>query len=249
MTQTQTAKSMSHGEAGLTLVFALLRAAVPVCGSQGAGYRLRLSRVAGVRCQPVGGVCDRKPVFRPPGIAAPSGNQRPPQLQYGPDQIRRRDVGGLGYCRICSRVADRCAARVARAQPRSAMDQLWPAAAVAYVGGHLCFRRQCPGRDLVLRRSENLPRASGGRPRTVVRRHRLQLLHPGRRHRLPARRDAIQGICRAGVVCRPVADHCLGGLSAGLPGDPHQAQGTSYLRRQLVLSRLYRHHRRTSSRQ
>ena len=249
MTQSQTAKSMTHGEAGLMLVFAISALLCLFAAADGAGYRLRLPRVAGIRRQPVGGLCDRKPVFRPPGSAAAAGNQRPAQLQYGPDQIRGGDVGILGYRRICGRAADRSAARVARAQLRSAMDQLWPAAAAAYVGGHLCLWRQRPDRDLVLRRSEDLPRASGGRPRALVRRHRLQFLHPGRGHRLPARRDAIEGICRAGVVRRSVADHCLGGLSAGLPGDHHQAQRTAHLRRQLVLSRLHRHHRRASSRQ
>ena len=78
---------------------------------------------------------------------------------------------------------------------------------------------------------------------------RLQFLHPDRRHRLSARRDPVQGICRTGMVRRSVADDRLGDVSAGLPGDAGQAQGTAHLRRQLVLPRLHRHHRRASSRQ
>ena len=44
-----------------------------------------------------------------------------------------------------------------------------------------------------------------------------QLLHRGRRHGLPSRRHAEQGICRARVVRRPVADGRLGHLPAGVP--------------------------------
>ena len=110
-------------------------------------------------------------------------------------------------------------AGVARAQFRPAVDQLRPAAAAAHLGGDLRVRRQRADRDLVLCRAEDLPRAARRRSRALVRRRRLQLLHPDRRHRLSARRHPIQGICRAGMVRRSLADHRLGDLSAGLPGD------------------------------
>ena len=132
---------------------------------------------------------------------------------------------------------------------RPAVDQLRPPAAAAYVGGDLRLRRQRADRNLVLCRAEDLPRAAGGRSRALVRRRRLQFLHPDRRHRLSARRHPVQGICRAGMVRRSVADDRLGDVPAGLPGDAHQAQRAAYLRRQLVLSRLHRHHRRAASRQ
>ena len=51
------------------------------------------------------------------------------------------------------------------------------------------------------------------------------------------------------MVRRSLADDRLGDLSAGVPDDADQAQGTAHLRRQLVLSRLHRHHRRAASRQ
>ena len=136
-----------------------------------------------------------------------------------------------------------------RAQFRPAVDQFRPPAAAAHLGGDLRVRRQCAARDLVLRRAEDLPRAPRRRARAVVRRSRLQLLHRDRRHRLSARRHPVEGICRAGMVCRSVAHHRLGRLSAGVPGDADQAQGTAHLRRQLVLSRLHRHHRGAASRQ
>ena len=44
-------------------------------------------------------------------------------------------------------------------------------------------------------------------------------------------------ICRAGMVCRSVADGRLGRLSGRLPRHDPEAQGTAYLRRQLVLPR------------
>ena len=64
--------------------------------------------------------------------------------------------------------------------------------------------------DLVLCRAAHLPRAAGRRSGAVVRRARLQLLHRHRRHGLPARHHRRQGIRRAGMVCRPLADDRLG---------------------------------------
>ena len=52
-----------------------------------------------------------------------------------------------------------------------------------------------------------------------------------------------QGIRRAGMVRRPLADHRLGGLSRGLPRHDRQAQGTPHLRGELVLPQLHRDHR------
>ena len=172
-----------------------------------------------------------------------------PNYNFGPDQIRfrRRDV--LGHRRFYGRAHHRLPACLARAQSRSALDHLRPAAAAAYLGGDLRVRRQRADRDLVLRRAEDLPHAPRRRSRAVVRRARLQFLHPDRRHRLSARRHAVQGICRAGMVRGSVADDRLGHLSAGVPDDAGEAQGTAHLRRQLVLSRLHRHHRGAASRQ
>ena len=51
------------------------------------------------------------------------------------------------------------------------------------------------------------------------------------------------------MVRRSLADDRLGDLSAGVPDDAGEAQGTAHLRRELVLSRLHRHHRRAASRQ
>ena len=77
----------------------------------------------------------------------------------------------------------------------------------------------------------------------------LPVLHRDRRHRLSARHHPGQGIRRAGMVCRPVADDRLGRLSAGVPRHALEAQGAAHLRRELVLSRLHRHHRGAASRQ
>ena len=220
-----------------------------LCRSASAGHGIRLSRLAGLRRQSCRRRCDREPLLRAPGDAAAAGNQRSPQLQYGSDQIHLRHGDVLGHRRLHGRAPDRLPARLARAEFRPAVDQLRPAAATAHVGGDLRVWRQCPARHLVLCGSEDLPRAAGRRPRAVVRRRRLQFLHPDRRHRLSARRHPGQGIRRARMVFRLVADDRLGDLSAGLPGDDLQAQGTPHLRRQLVLSRLHRHHRGAASRQ
>ena len=83
----------------------------------------------------------------------------------------------------------------------------------------------------------------------MVRRPRLQLLHRHRRHRLPPRRHAVEGVRRARVVCRPLADDRLGRLPPRLPGDDLEAQGAPHLRGELVLSRLHRHDRDAAYRQ
>ena len=187
--------------------------------------------------------------FERPASLPPQEINGRPNYNLGPIKFAAVDVGVLGHRRICGRTADRLAARLARAQFRSAMDQLRPAAAAAHLGRDLRLRRQRADRDLVLRRAEDLPGPARRRSRAVVRRPRLQFLHPDRRHRLSARRHPVQGICRAGMVRRSLADHRLGDLSAGVPDDADQAQGTAHLRRQLVLSRLHRHHRGAASRQ
>ncbi len=93
------------------------------------------------------------------------------------------------------------------------------------------------------------PRAAGRRSVAVVRRARLQLLHRHRRHRLSARHHPVQGIRRAGMVRRPVADGRVGRLPAGVPRHHDAAHRAAHLRRQLVLSRLHPHHRGAAPRQ
>ena len=107
-------------------------------------------------------------------------------------------------------------ARLSGAQFRSAVDLVRPHPAAAHLGGDLRVRRQRAARDLVLRGAADLPRAARRRPRAVVRRARLQLLHRHRRHRLSARHHAVEGIRRARVVRRPLAHGGVGHLSAGL---------------------------------
>ena len=77
----------------------------------------------------------------------------------------------------------------------------------------------------------------------------LPALHRDGRHRLRARRHPGQGIRRARVVRRPLADDRLGRLPAGLPRHAGAAQGAAHLRRQLVLPGLHRHRRDAARRQ
>jgi hypothetical protein len=58
-----------------------------------------------------------------------------------------------------------------------------------------------------------------------------------------------QGIRRARMVRRPVADDRLGRLPGRVPGHAPQAQGAAHLRGQLVLPGLHRHHRDAAHRQ
>ena len=110
------------------------------------------------------------------------------------------------------------------AQFRSALALVRPHPAAAHLGGDLRLRRQRADRDLVLCRAAHLPRPPRRRRRALVRRARLQLLHRHRRHRLSARHHPVEGICRARMVRRSVADRRLGRLLPGLSRHDHAAR-------------------------
>ncbi len=136
-------------------------------------------------------------------------DRRQAQLQFRARKIRfaRRLVLGLrghggGHLH-------RLRARLSRAQHRPLVQLRTPASA-AHFGGDLRVRRQRAAGDLVLCRAAHLPRAARRRSRAVVRGARLQLLHRDRRHGLSARHHRGQGIRRARMVHRPLADHRLG---------------------------------------
>ena len=143
----------------------------------------------------------------------------------------------------------RLAAGLSRAQPRSAVDQLWPSAAAAHLGRDLRLRRQRAARHLVLRRAAHVPRAPCRPLGTLVRDLGLPALHRYCRHGLSARHHPGQGIRRARVVRRPLAHDRVGRLPARVPGHAGAAQGAAHLRRQLVLSGLHRHRRHAARRQ
>ena len=77
----------------------------------------------------------------------------------------------------------------------------------------------------------------------------LPALHRAGRHRLSARRHPVEGVRRARMVRRSLADHRLGRLSPRLRRHARAAPRAAHLRRQLVLSRLHRHHRHAAHRQ
>ena len=144
----------------------------------------------------------------------------------------------------------RAPARIPGSQFRSALDDLRPAAAAAHVGRDLRLRRQRADRDFDLRRAAHLPRAARSatsRPGSSFWGYNFFIVIAGTGYLLGITQS--QGICRARMVRRPVADGRVGGLSAGLPRHDHAAQGAAHLRRQLVLSRLHRHDRGAAYRQ
>ena len=155
----------------------------------------------------------------------------------------------LGHRRLRRRRRHRLAVGLSRTQPRPAVDQLRPAAAAAHLGRDLRLRRQRAAGDLVLRRAAHVPCASCRPLGALVRDLGLSALHRYCRHRLSARHHARQGVRRARMVRRSVADDRVGRLSAGVPRHAGAAQGAAHLRRQLVLSRLHRHRRHAAHRQ
>ena len=140
---------------------------------------------------------------------------------------------------------DRAAADLAEPLllPRFRLDEFRPTASAAHVGRDLRLRRQRADRDVLLRRPAHLPHAPRRRHVAVVRVLGLPALHRHRRHRLPDGRHAVEGIRRAGMVCRHLADHRLGRLSLRLRRDDPAPQGKAHLCGELVLPRLHRHDR------
>ncbi len=148
----------------------------------------------------------------------------------------------LGRRRLHGRRGHRPATGLAGVR-RRAMVELRPFAAAAHLGGDLRFRRQRAHRHLVLRGAAHLSGAPGVRQAGLVRVLGLSALHRAGGHRLSHGHHPVARICRAGMVCGPVDHRGVGGLPAGVPRHPLQAQGTPHLRRQLVLPLLHRDHR------
>jgi len=216
---------------------------------QGLHARIRVSRLS-VRGRKRGGhFRDCEPLFRTLARTRAARHRRQAELQCGAGEVRHRGVGVLGHRRIYSRAVDRARARLSGAQSRPFLPVVRPAAAAAHLGGDFRLRRQRSHRHLHVCRAAHQSRAHGRRHRALVCRYRLQLLHRHRRHRLSARHNAGEGICRARMVCRPVAHHRVGGLSLGFSRHHHAAHRAAHLCRQLVLSRLHSDHRGPASRQ
>ncbi len=94
-----------------------------------------------------------------------------------------------GIAGLSGRPRHRAAARVSEPLlfPGFRLDQFWPAAAAAHLGGDLRVRRQCADRHQFLCRAAHLPRAACGRLVALVRVLGLPALHCAGRHGLSAR--------------------------------------------------------------
>ncbi len=188
---------------------------------------------------------DHVPDGRPVHLAIAQGRRaeaRHADRLHGRRDPRRRDRHRLlGRGGLPGRHLHRLPARLPGAEPGPALDHLRPAAAAAHLGGDLRLRRQRADLHLVLRRAAHLRGAALGRQPGLVRVLGLPAVHRAGRDRLSAGRHPVQGIRRARVVRRPLADHRLGRLPGGLPGHHDQAQRAAHLRRQLVPAELHRH--------
>ncbi len=155
----------------------------------------------------------------------------------------------LGARRLPGRRHHRLAARLSGAQSRSALDELRTLASAAYLGRHLRLRRQraaSPPRSMSCSAPAVRGSRGAGRPGSCSGATSCSSCW---RHRLSARRHASEGICRARMVRRPLADHRLGRLFPRLRRHARQKARAAHLRGELVLSRLHRHHRHAAHRQ
>src|SRR5215467_13614023 len=116
--------------------------------------------------------------------------------------------------------------------------ELRPDPAGPYDRGDLRLRRQRPDRDLALCPAANFARALAGPGEPLVRAAWLQFVLRACRHWLPDRHYPVEGICRAGVVCRHLARGRMGRVLPDLSEDARAAQGAAHLRFELVLHGL-----------
>ena len=207
-------KAMTLGEGGLALAFAALALLSIVIAAKAYTPEYAFHAYLFTRRQHRGGVRDHQSLLRPAGRTAAADHRRQAELQHGPGQVRDRRLHVLGHRRFCRRPLHRARTGVSAAQSRPRLDHLRPPAPAAHLGGDLRLRRQRADRHLVLCRAAHLPRAACRRSRALVRRARLQFLHRHRRHRLSARHHAVEGIRRAGMVRRSLADRGLGDVSS-----------------------------------
>ena len=249
MNQAQSPKWMSNGEAGLAVFFSATAFLCLIAAAKAVDTAFAFHATLGAAASlwAVFAIFNR--YFDRPYALPPQEINGRPNYNLGPIKFASAISVFWGIAGFTVGLLIASPARLAGAQFRPAMDQLRPAAAAAYIRGGVRIRRQCADRDIVLCRSKDLQGPSRRRSRALVCRARLQFLHFDCRHRLPARGHAIKGIRRTGMVRRPLADDRLGHLSAGVPDDAGQAQGTAHLRRKLVLPRLHHYDRSAAPRQ
>ena len=242
-------KTMTIGEGGTALAFATLAllSIYIAANAYTPEYAFHAYLFAAASTAAVFAIVSRyydRPTQLPPLMIAGK-----PNYNMGPVKFATVAAVFWGIAGFTRRPLGGARARLPDPQFRSAMALVRPHPAAAHVGGDLRIRRQRSDRHLVLRGAADLPRPSRRRHCALVRGARLQPLHRHRRHRVSARHHPIQGICRAGVVRRPVAHGGVGRLLPGFSRHDHAAQRAAHLRRQLVLSRLHSHHRGAASRQ
>ncbi len=84
-----------------------------------------------------------------------------PNYNMGPVKVRHVAAMFWGIAGFLSAWSSRCSSP-SRAELRSALDEFWPDAPAAHLGGHFRLRRQRAARHLLLRGAEDLPGAPGG---------------------------------------------------------------------------------------
>ena len=183
-------KQMTIGEGGLALTFAALALLCIVIAAKAytPEYAFHAYLFAAASVAAVFAIVNR--YFDRPAEPAPLTIDGKPNYNMGPVKFATVAAMFWGIAGFTVGLIVGAATRLPGAQLRSALDHLRPHAAAAHLGGDLRLRRQRADRDVVLCRAAHLPRAARRRPRALVRRARLQLLHRDRRHRLSARHHA-----------------------------------------------------------
>ena len=214
---------MTIGESGLAIVFAVTAFLCVIASAKAldAPFAFHAALSAAASLAAVFVIINR--YFDRPAALPPQEINGRPNYNMGPIKFAAVMAMFWGIVGFLVGVIIASPAGLARAQLRSAVDQLRPPAAAAHLGGDLRLRRQRADRAprfYVVQRTCRA-RLFGGElaPWFVV--LGLPVLHRDRRHRLPAGHHPGQGIRRAGMVRRPLADHRLGRLPARLPRHDH----------------------------
>jgi hypothetical protein len=168
MEQLSTPKQMTHGEAGLAIIFAVFSFLSLFASAKAldSAFAFHAALASAVSLAAAFAIVNR--YYDRPAALPPEEINGRPNYNLGPIKFAAGIAMFWGIAGFAVGLL-RLSARLARAQFRPALDQLWTIASAAHFGGDLRVRRQCADRQLLLRRAEDLPCPSRRRSGAVVR--------------------------------------------------------------------------------
>ena len=203
-------KRRTYGEISLSVIFVLLAIATAFIATRAYTPAYAFHMVLFSLCSVLAVVAINMRFDARPKAPTPLVIDGKPNYNYGPIKFASLAALFWGTAGFVGRAVSRARTRLSRAQFRSSLDQFRAFAAVAHLRGDLRLRRQRSAGDLLLCRAAHLRARIAGdlAPWFVVLGYNFFIVIAGTGYLLGVTRS--QGIRRAGMVRRSVADHRLG---------------------------------------